>query len=537
MRRPPGSARRLREVVEAFMVEGLQVPLARMRVTSCASLACRVHCTWARWTGRRPTGMSWQVAVRDALVRLGPAFVKVGQILSVRADLVPRELASALRTLQSDVPPVPLDAVRPVIEAALKKPLDVSFRRFEERPLAAGSLAQVHVAELADGRRVAVKVKRPGTDARVREDLTILRWLAEELERRVPESHPYRPVAAAAELERYTLRELDFRNEARVSRDLRDAHAGDARVRIPEVHLATADVLVMEFVESFPLDDVAAIAEHGLDRRTLVRAGLDVVLAELFEFGLFHGDPHPGNLHVTPTGKIVLLDFGIHGRLDERVQRDCALLVWMLSRGDTDLASFYLLRLARLTDDADVDGFRRAIEARYAAWRGTTLAEYGFARLLYEELTLGASHGVILPSELLLLAKALVTVEGVARALEPDLDVAREVRPYLERVHARFFSVERLRDGLVRALPLWWDVAERLPAEVAERLDRSLTMRGERAAPSAPPLAPALVAAAMILAGAGLLAAAGDPEPHHRAIVGALALLAGLVAGLRAVAR
>ena len=512
--------RRASEVVTTLMFEGLHVPLARMRVARCASWSCRARCTWARWTGRRISEHPWPVAVRLALTRLGPAFVKLGQILSVRTDLVPEALAVELHRLQSDVPPVPFSQIRETVEASLGQPLDQAFSRFDEAPLAAGSVAQVHTAWLADGSKVAVKVKRPGIDVVVAEDLAIAVWLAEAAERHWAAAKPYRPAAAARELQRYTLAELDFRNEARVAREIGQRFASWERVRVPEVHEATRDVLVMAFVDGFPLDDVDQLDAAGIDRHEMVRLVMEAVLAQIFDFGLFHADPHPGNLHATADGELVLLDFGIFGALTERMQRDSALLMWALSRGDTELASAFLLRMAQLEPDADVPAFRRAVEARYRDWQGRSVSEYGFARLLYDELTLGARHGVIFPSDAVLLGKAMVTMEGIALAVDPELDLSREAEPYLQGVRDRLFRPERLVDAVVRSLPLWWEVAERLPLALAERSEQ-----GAPRAPTAQPAQPSpVVPAAALLGGAALLASGLPPVVWGWSLPGALLL-------------
>ncbi len=526
----PPAPRRLRQVVSTFMMAGLHVPMARMKVSGCASWRCRAHCTWSRWTGRQVSALPWPAAVREALIALGPAFVKVGQILSVRTDLIPPELAEALHSLQSEVPPVPVEAVRGVVEASLGRPIAELFEHFEAAPLAAGSVAQVHRARLPGGAEVVVKVKRPGIDEVVAEDLSILVWLADQMQRHLPAARPYRPAAAAEELRRYTLQELDFRNEARVAREVGQRFASWEEVRVPRIYEATADVIVMDYVAGFPMDDVAALEAHGVDRKALIRLGVEAVLAQIFDFGLFHADPHPGNLHVTPEGELVLLDFGIFGRIGEREKRECALLMWTLSRGDMELASYFLLRMARLEPGADVGAFREAVEGRYRAWQGRSVSEYGFARLVYEEFSLGARHGVVFPPEMVLLGKALVTVEGVVLAVDPSLDLSEVSRPYLDRLRGELFSMEHLREGLIRSMPIWFELSERLPLGLAELTERRLWPAPP--APEPPPRGVA-VAPAAILAGALLLSTALPPVIAGWSIPGTLLLLAGLLVALR----
>ncbi|MCB9685996.1 MAG: AarF/ABC1/UbiB kinase family protein [Alphaproteobacteria bacterium] len=527
------SPRRLSEVVTTFMLEGLHVPAARMRITHCATLRCRAHCTWARWTGRRVSEHPWPVGVRMALTRLGPAFVKIGQILSVRTDLVPAELARELHSLQSDVPPVPFDQIRETVEREMGMPLDQAFARFDVEPLAAGSVAQVHVGELPTGEKVAVKVKRPQIDHIVDEDLEILVWLAERMERFLPAARPYRPVAAARELAEYTRRELDFRNEAQVGREVGRRFESWDGVRVPKVHHGSRDLIVMDFVEGFPMDDVEALERHGIDPHALMQRGLEAVLAQIFDFGLFHADPHPGNLHVTPTGEIVLLDFGIFGRVDDRMRRDCALLMWALGRGDVDLASYFLLRMARVEPGADVAAFREAVEARYRAWHGKSVAEYGFAKLVYEELTIGARYGLVFPSDTVLLGKALVTVEGVVLAVDPSMDLSKEADPYLNRLKEQLFSVDRLREGLERSLPIWWELAERLPLGAAELLERGVWPVPTPAEATAPGRDRTVVWAALVLVGGMCLVTALPPVVSGWSVPGAALVFFGMVGALR----
>lgn len=508
--RTPFSSKRLAQIITTLMWEGFQLPLTRMKVSHCATLSCRLHCTWRRWMGKEET-LPWPVALRNAMIKLGPAFVKIGQILSVRTDLIPAELAEVLHTLQSDVPPVRSEQITTLIEQELNGGISEHFHSFNSQPLAAGSVAQVHQAMDVEGREVIIKIKRPDIDKIVKEDLKILVWLTDVLERRMPESRPYRPVAAAKELQTYTLRELDFKNEAQVATQVRELFSGWDNVRIPEVYFSTSNMIVMEYIRSTPLDNLEQIDRWGLDRFQLIRTGLDAVLAQIFDFGLFHADPHPGNLHVTPEGELVLLDFGIFGRLDEKLLKDCALLMWALVKGDVQLASYFLLRMASLEPNADIQSFRRRIEERYQKWQGSSISEYGFARLIYDEFSLGARYGVIFPPNIVLLGKAMVTIEGVALAIDPDLDISKEARPYFNVLQKRLFSLKELRKALERAFPLWWELAEGLPVKLAETLERNLkylpTSRNEYQVQtqSSPQIASSIYSATLILAGTAML--------------------------------
>ncbi|NOY89611.1 MAG: AarF/ABC1/UbiB kinase family protein [Deltaproteobacteria bacterium] len=524
---------RVEKVVTVLMHHGLEVPIARARLTHCATWRCRMHCTMQRWKGRWSSQKPWPRAVRDAMVELGPAFVKLGQILSVRSDLIPAELVEELRTLQSTVPAFPYEQVRERIEEETGEPLEKLFKRFTEEPLAAASMAQVHEAELHDGTRVAVKVKRPGIDAVVRRDMDVLVWLAEHAERHWTQARRFRPKASAQELRKYTLRELDFRHEARIAARLSKHYEGRPGVRVPKVYKSTQGLLVMEFIDGVPFDDLEALDEAGVDREALVKLALDAVLAQIFEFGLFHGDPHPGNLHVTSSGELVFLDFGIFGEFDERMRRLTALLMHCLVRGDIDLGISYLLRMATLGPDADPETFRREIAARYRDWRGSSVSEYGFAELLYEELSLGAQNDIIFPNDMVLFGKAMLTIEGVVLAVDPDIDLSKAAAPYMEKVRAQLFGRERLMEAVERSMPLWWELAERLPVTLPQALDRLLAPPSTPAPARSTP-APSLPWPELATIGAGVALLVADVGPLWRemSVLGLTVLAIGIVVGV-----
>lgn len=469
--------RRMVDVVGVFWRHGLGHALVRANMAECGDEGCTAGPLWSRWMPRVPPEGTWPLAVRDALVVLGPAFVKAGQILSVRNDLIPHELGEVLHSLQSDVPPLPFDQVRPVVEASLGEPIEAVFSEFEQAPLAAASIAQVHVGTLKDGTRVAVKVKRPGIEAVFERDLEILLWFACRLER-IRRVKAYHPVQAVEELVMYTRRELDFRHEAEVATRLGAHFRQWDDVIIPGIHHASKDLLVMDYVAGFPIDDLAALDAHHIDRRALVRTTVNCVLEQILMLGLFHADPHPGNLHVTPEGRLVLLDFGIFGELDEDTRRDAGLSLLMLSVGHFELAGRYLLKLSSLEPQADPHAYRRHLARVHRAWRHSTVQEYGFARLVYEIVHLGAQYGVVYPAEVLLYVKAMATLEGVSLRVAPDMNLAEEAKPFLEELEARVHDRHRMSEALDHALPVWLEMAERIPYNAAAWLERQWEENG-----------------------------------------------------------
>ena len=474
--------------------------------------------------------------MRASLVELGPAFVKAGQILSVRADLVPEELAQSLKSLQSNVPPEPFAAVRLVVERELGQPLEQAFRRFEPTPLAAASIAQVHEAWLPDGRHVAVKVKRPGIDGVVTRDLEILLWLAEKAERDWPAAAAYRPCAAARELAEYTRRELDFRREAHVADRMRRHFHDWPTVFIPRIYHSSRDLIVMDHVAGRPIDDWAFDASEPA-RQRMLRTAIACFNEQILVLGLFHADPHPGNLHVTGEGYLAILDFGIFGELDEPTRRTLAHTQLTMARGEFEAAIRILLRLAEVEPAGDPVAYRREVAGHYREWQRANVAEYGFGRLVFDVVGAGARHGIIFPPEVILYGKCMATLEGVATMVVPDANLSAIATPCLERIAEALLGPVALEEAWRRALPVLFDLAERLPIDGSARLLRALDdtrpappnaplARHERDGARAEPLNPAI---AVLLAGAALALGGVGPSWEGVPLLGGMLLTLGLL--------
>ena len=444
--------------------------------------------------------------MRAVLERLGPTFVKAGQMLALRPDYVPLEYAEALRSLHDAVPPFPGAAGGALVEHELGTPLVRLYAEFEREPFAAASLSQVHRAVLPDGRAVAVKVQRPGIGEQVERDLALLAFLARRLERRSPAVLAFRPTAAVAELAEYTRRELDFRREARTAERVRELFAGDERVVVPEVdwERTSQRVLTMELLEGERPAPAEQLRQAGLDPDVLLRAGARAMLRQIFVHGLFHADPHPGNVLLLPHNKIAFLDFGMFGRLDRRARRRHGVRLLGARRGR--------LRGGRRAASKALDSAAR----RRPAWlsrgcrrhgRGVVrLAsrDYSIARLLLRELALGAGYGIVFPRELMLLARALVNLEATAAVVDPALSLAELARPLLPELKRALLldprSLEEAwHENRFEYLELALELPDLLP-ELAERLRDGGAPAGP--APEHGPSRPWLGLAGGLLAGA-----------------------------------
>jgi len=402
---------------------------------------------------------------RLACEALGPAFIKLGQLASVRPDVFPPEVVFELERLQDRVPPAPVDEVRAIVAAELGAPPERVFASFEPEPVATASIAQVHLATLraearpvvgaplAAGARLAVKVVRPGVEAAIAEDLGVARRWARRLER-WPRVARWRPAALLREFEATLASELDLRREGRVADRFGFDFADDPLVVVPRVvwRHTTRRVLTTEFVEGWRLSRLGEAERAGIDARGLAAHGAEVFLRQVLVHGRFHADLHPANLFVTPDGRICYLDFGITGRTTPDQRLAIAQVLAALVHGDADRALRYSRALGLEVPDERVDAVRAAIDAlvrEHLVGREPTDVR-GFALGFLGML---ADHRIPIPEGYGLLVKALVTVEGVARAIYPDIDIVRTAGPFATRlVVAQLSRPERLRERAPAAL-------------------------------------------------------------------------------------
>lgn len=473
---------------------------------------------------------------REALEELGVVFLKFGQVLALRRDLLPEAYIKELERLHDRLPPMPEAEVHATIEAEIGGTVEALFGSFEREPLAAATIAQVHVATLLDGRPVVVKVRRGGLSERIAEDTATLAYLAAVAERLAPRLRALDLVGMVREFRESLRRETDLSLEGQTIRRFRAALADVDGVWIPDVVAArtTRAMLTLEHSPGIRIDRYAE--EQPEARPTLARKLATLVLHQVFETGLFHADPHPGNVFVLPDGRLCLHDFGMIGELDEPLREGLTQLLEAVVRGDARAATDTYLELGLVGGDVD----RPALEADLAALlrevRERPLAEISVGDALASLLRVGSQHRVRNPGELLLLARAFLIAEAVMRRLDPQLDVLEVFRGQVARLALRRYSpVRLLRDGrqLTRDLER---VAREAPGDVRRVLRRladgdigrvhapELTALGQRASRNLERLTGAVASAALIVAGAMLVMVDG----WHR-IAGDVLLAAGVV--------
>ncbi len=454
--------------------------------------------------------------LRITLERLGPAFVKAGQMLALRPDYIPLEYAEALRGLHTHAEPFAARESVAIVENELGAPLSALYAEFEREPFAAASLSQVHRARLRDGRRVAVKVQRPGVGVQVERDLALLGTLARRFERHQPGLIAFRPSEAVTELAEYTRRELDFRREARTATRLRQLFADDEQVVIPAVisDRSSARVLTTELLQGLPPAPAADLRRAGLDPEAALRAGAAAMLRQIFEFGLFHADPHPGNVLFLPGGRIGFIDFGMFGRLDSRERRRMAVMGWALIEGDYEAVGGQLLHVSEFLPGADPEGFRARFADTVEEWYGQSTADFSLPRLLLHGLALGAHHGIAFPRELMLLARALVTLEATAMIIDPQLNLSELARPLLPELRRMLLpSPQTLDEHWQRHRFEYLSLAVDLPALLPEAITR---LRQDRNRPAAPRATPPSAARRCLPLGAAFAAGAGVATLAHK---------------------
>jgi len=410
--------------------------------------------------------------LRQALETLGPIFVKFGQVLSTRRDLLPLDIADELAKLQDRVPPFPSDLAVAEVERSFGKPLDVLFSNFEKTSVASASIAQVHLARLHDGTEVAVKVLRPGVEAAIARDLALLDTAAGLVERHWADGRRLKPRQVVAEFARHLDEELDLMREAANASQLGRNFAGSALLVVPAVYwdLCSQRVMVMERMHGTPISQVQALRDKGVDIPALARAGVEIFFTQVFRHGFFHADMHPGNILVADDGRYVALDFGIMGTLTEVDKNYLAQNFLAFFNRDYRRVAQAHLDAGWVPAGTRVDEFEAAIRAVCEPIFARPLKEIYFGRLLLRLFQTSRRFNVEVQPQLVMLQKTLLNIEGLGRELDPDLDLWQTAKPFLER----WMREQVGWRGLVRTIrheaPFWAATLPQLPRLVHRAL-------------------------------------------------------------------
>ena len=387
-----------------------------------------------------------ETRLRMALTELGPTFIKLGQILSTRADLVGPEIADELTRLQADVPADDPDIVQRIVEQELGRPLKELFSEFDKVPMGSASIGQAHRAVLHSGEVVVVKVQHDGIEPKIIDDLEILKALAELAERYDPDLRLYQPSLTVAEFSRNLLRELDFRRELRSLNQFRENFKENEWVHIPSPYpeYSSQRVLTMEMLSGHSIKNKQWLHQENIDSQEFIRNSANMYLEMIFRDRFFHADPHPGNIWVLPGGRLGLLDFGMTGRLADDMREELEGILLAAVDNDPERVTDHVLRIADVPNNVDRSILKRDIDDFLSEYVNVTVEEIDLSTTLNTLTDILREHHILLPTSLSLLLRVLVMLEGTSRLLDRNFSLADLIKPYAVKSIQRRYSPKKI---------------------------------------------------------------------------------------------
>ncbi len=469
------SLNRLRQIAQVLTRHGFGHIVTRIHLGRFVPVWMLRH----RPAGESTEGAETSVGRRLTMAasELGPTFVKLGQMLSTRPDIVPEAVLRELRTLQDEVPPFDTSIAMATIAEELHQPVADCFASIDDKPIASASIGQVYRAVGKAGEQLVVKVRRPDIEDVIRLDLELLEWLAQSLETLMPELRIYRPTMIVAELGQLLTRELDYINEASTTSRFAAAFAGDPGLRIPQVYwdLCGPRVLTLQALPGVKLETLLSGREPpgvAVDRRLVARRLADCYLKQVFEVGLFHADPHPGNILVEPIANVGLIDFGQVGSITDEWRTELLVMVYAAVNREVGVVIDALADMGALGAETDRRSLHRALGILHDKYYGLPIKRFDLGTLLTEFSDVVRRHDVIVPRDLLMLIKALSTVSAVTSRLDPELDLLELVKPRLRQALAEQLSPANLARGATRFGWHLLSIARQAPGQLREGLRR-----------------------------------------------------------------
>ena len=523
------NAGRATEVLTILSKYGLADWISRMNIRFIKGIF--------NWGSRTDlANLTTEARIRLAMTELGTTFIKLGQVLSTRADLVGPPLAAELSKLQAHVRPDPVETVRATILEELGKPVEELFADFDDVAMASASIAQVHRATMKDGTPVVVKVQHPRISERIRNDLDILAGLAELAEKYIEEIRPYQPRAVVKEFERTLLRELDFGRELRNLQRFIENFADDPTVRFPKPYsqLSTNKVLVMDRLEGRTFAEVDK-ADAGGEGEAIAKHGARVFLEMIFRDGFYHADPHPGNLLILPHGIIGILDVGMVYQLTPPLREDMEDLLIAISKVNAEQLSSTLIHLCSPEGVREPAGFGADVADFVGYYQGLPLNRLDISNALNEIMAIIRNHKLILPTSFAMLLRVLVVLEGTSRLLHPQFKLAEVIGPYAETMITERLSPMRQVRRLRAAVIDWQDLFARMPDQFRDLMQKIQTGRVEmqlehhHLEPSVNRLVLGIITAALLLGSSILWAQQAEPVIYHVSLAGALGFLVSII--------
>ncbi len=413
--------------------------------------------------------------VRMAMEELGPTFIKMGQFLSTRPDLIPMEFVTQFEKLQDHVPPFPFADVKNIIEKELKAPLDTNFYEFNEIPVAAASIGQVHRATLINGEDVAVKIQRPDIRKMIEVDLEIMLHLAMLLEKNLEEIQIYSPTNIVTEFAETLMKEIDYNNEAINIERFAGQFLNEPYIYIPKLfpEITTTKVLTMEYIEGIKASDIERLDREGYDKKVIAFRGAELIFKQIFTHGFFHADPHPGNIMILHDNVICYLDFGMMGRIDRQTREDFVDLIMAVVQQNEVKTADILLRLVKSDIDIDRRKLEQDISDITMQYLNKPLKEINTGRILQQFMDIITRHQLYIPPNLFLMGKAITTVEGVGMMLDPDFNCTSVSAPFIKRIRMERMHPKRMADDMLNFSTQIIQLLKDIPNEVRDILQQA----------------------------------------------------------------
>ncbi len=489
------NVQRLRQILAVFAKYGFVDVVDRMNLGKFLPTRLQAY-------AEAQADKSTQERLRLAFEELGPTFVKFGQLLSTRPDLLPEPFIEEFTKLQDSVQPLTYEVVRQIVESELKRKIEDTYSSFDPNPLAAASIGQVHCAQLTSGEKVVVKVQRPEIEKIIDTDVSLLAFLAGLLEKYVPETRVIAPRIVVNEFFRTLSYELDFVVESNNMGKMAQNLSSIPEIVIPKVYkqYCTNKVLTLERLEGIRVNDLKALDAAGIDRKRIVEVGAKAFFKSVMIDGLFHGDLHGGNLFILPGNKLGIIDFGIVGRLSQRSRDQLATMVMALMSEDYEMLCYQYAELGAAGPSIDFEGFQRETRNALAPYMGLSIKDLNAGKILIEATKIAAQYDIQVPGDWMIVFKAILTIEGMGRTLDPDFDLLSMGQDLVKDLVKNQYSMQRITKdfmyvakdiaSLVQVLPrqIRWmfrkfnsnDFAFEIKVPEVEDLRKQLDLNGRR---------------------------------------------------------